>query len=322
MFCANCGEKISDSSKFCRFCGAKTEMDSVSALHTGNELEEISHQRLNTVFNRDVLNQYLYNIRYLEVAKNKLIIEQNSIKNRIDSLGYSRINSRQYYADHETTIYLWIFVAVVVVIELIAGKLLNWLFDMSWGVVIALIAAAIIFGVILTAIFSAENAEEKREHMQNVYADDFRVAKELEEKENLTAYLTGLEKEITEISDLLDDAYSINIIPSKFRNVYAAYFLYDFISTSTATLNEALLHCDLDTIQQKLDEVIRQQEAMIMELAYQNALSQQVIQQNGQMLEYAIQTENNTALAAQYNKIAANNTSIVAAIQMSEYLKP
>ena len=148
------------------------------------------------------------------------------------------------------------------------------------------------------------------------------IYEELEEKERLNSCLPSLKNEIDKVEALLTDAYSINIIPSKFRNIYAAYFLYDFISTSTASLNEALLHCDLDTIQQKFDEVIQQQEAMIMELAYQNALNEKIVRQNEQILGHAIQTENNAALAAQYTKIAANNTGVVAAIQISEYLRP
>lgn len=149
-----------------------------------------------------------------------------------------------------------------------------------------------------------------------------RVEQETIQKNELNRQLNLLIEEIEKTDNLLADAYSINIIPSKFRNIYASYFLYDYISTSASSLNEALLHCDLDTIQQQLETVIQQQEEMIMELARSNALNEQLIAQNNQMLNHAIQTESNTALAAQYTKAAATNTSVTACIQMSEYLKP
>lgn len=321
MFCSNCGKEISDAAKFCRYCGAENEIDKSPVLSDDGTQNNLHSQQINQVFNRDVLNNYLYNIRVLEVCKNKLMNEKNEIINRINSLGYSQVNYRKYHFDLELAKYTWIFVAVVIIIELLAGKLLIWIFDASWGLIIGLIVAALIFAIILTLIDITDESSKKKIHMQNVAADDYRVANELKEKEKLTAYLPGLENEINKIENLLNDAYSVNLIPSKFRNVYAAYFLYDYISTSSATLNEALLHCDLDTIQKKLDEVIRNQEEIIIEMAYNNALNKRIVQQNEQILQHAIQTENNTAYAAQYTKIAANNSGVVAAISMSEYLR-
>lgn len=321
MFCSNCGKEISDAAKFCRYCGAENEIDKSPVLSDEGTLNNLHSQQINQVFNRDVLNNYLYNIRVLEVCKNKLMNEKNEIINIINSLGYSQMNYRKYHLDLELAKYAWIFVAVVIIIELLAGKLLIWIFDASWGLIIGLIVAALIFAIILTLIDITDESSKKKIHMQNVAADDYRVANELKEKEKLTAYLPGLENEISKIENLLNDAYSVNLIPSKFRNVYAAYFLYDYISTSSATLNEAFLHCDLDTIQKKLDEVIRNQEEIIIELARNNALNERIVQQNEQILQHAIQTENNTAYAAQYTKIAANNSDVVAAIQMSKYIK-
>lgn len=322
MFCYKCGNELIDNQKFCSYCGAKNEIRNDSTSSSNEILNDPQYQQLNTVFNRDVLNNYLYNIRLLEISKNKLCNKKKSIENHINSLGIKRVNYQNKIYP-EMALYVWGFVAIVVVIELIVGRIATWdFFGASWSVFIGLIVAAIIFGVLVSLFDIFNELSEKNAHNQEAKNDNIRVENELKEKDRLQSLLPGINNEIDKIEALLLDAYSINIIPSKFRNIYAAYFLYDFISTSTASLNEALLHCDLDTIQEKLDTVIQQQEEIIMELAYQNALDEKIVRQNEQILGHAIQTENNTALAAQYEKIAANNTGVVAAIQMSEYLKP
>lgn len=86
--------------------------------------------------------------------------------------------------------------------------------------------------------------------------------------------------------------------------------------------NTRLLESSKNKLTNKKHMLIQQQEEIIMELAYQNALNEKIVRQNEQILGHAIQTENNATLAAQYTKIAANNTGVVAAIQMSEYLRP
>lgn len=318
VFCSNCGKEISDAAKFCRYCGAENEIDKSPVLSNEETLNHLHSKQINQVFNRDVLNNYLYNIRVLEVCNNKLMNKKNEIINRINSLGYSQVNYRKYRYDLQFSKNVWKFAGIIIIIEFL---ILFFAVDKFWGVILGLIMSTIIFAIILTLSSIVSQSGKKKMHMQNVIADDYRVNNELKEKENLIIYLQGLENEIEKTEYLLEDAYSVNLIPAKFRNIYAAYFLYDYISTSAATLNEALLHCDLDTIQKKLDEVIHNQEEIIIELAYNNALNERIVQQNEQILQHAIQTENNTAYAAQYTKIAANNSDVVAAIQMSKYIK-
>ena len=327
MFCVNCGKEIKDNQKFCRYCGAKNETDNDLTSANNEILNNTQSQQMNTVFNRDVLNNYLYNVRALEIMNSKLNQSKDNMLYQINSLGYKLELSSPLDLSSEC------FVAVLVMggislaawalgslLENTIGKITSETFFHNLYVFIIIATIVIGIGYIISCIIS--QVKDKKRYRADLENDNKRVENELIKKKNLNDELPILEKEIDRIETLLSDAYSINIIPSKFRNIYAAYFLYDFISTSTASLNEALLHCDLDTIQQKLDEVIQQQEAMIMELAYQNALNEKIVRQNEKILGHAIQTESNTALAAQYQRIAANNTGVVAAIQMSEYLRP
>lgn len=327
MFCSNCGKEINENQKFCRYCGTKNE-DEFQLNSLNNEiLNNTQFQQVNTVFDRNVLNNYMYNIRTLEVVKNELLVQKQNVLYRISNLGY-RQNMYEPSTDGESIMYALFggggfIVAVLVIGTLLKetiGEWLDWT-DFFSGLMTLLIIGTIVIagGYIIYELYSA--AKSKQDYLYRKRQDEIRVENELKEKSALEEIADELDEEIIENDKLLSEAYSVNLIPSKYRNVYAAYFLYDYISTSTATLSEALLHCDLDTIIEKLESVIEQQSEMIMELAASNANNEAIIRQNEQMLQHAIQTENNTALAAQYSQIAATNSKVTAYCQMVQFLE-
>ncbi len=331
MFCSNCGKQLNDTQRFCQFCGTE------NISNTNTQIIEqsynpmiINEQAHNHTFNRDVLNNYLYNVRVLEVAKNNLLKIKDETLYQIQNLGIPKFeegsfgwNSRNWSASCGGDIgAIWGLAAIIFFAIWIVGALICAIFECGFGFFGFLMILTVILAIALT-IWGIQDADEQdRKHAFQVRQDDKRVKTENEEKERLiNEEIPNIEAELEQVENLLAEAYSINIIPMKFRNIYAAYFLYDYISTSTATLNEALFACDLNTIQEKLDTIIEQQQEIIMELAYSNALNQQIIQQNEQILQHAIATENNTALAAQYSKVAATNTGVTAYIQTCEYLR-
>lgn len=336
MFCSNCGNVLADGAKFCSICGTKCFVPQGDSITTetsqttvvSNEPMSMNAQvPINTIFNREVLNNYMYNIRTLEVAKNELLAQKQNVSYRISKLGY-RKNMYKPSADGESIMYALFGGGGFIVAVLVIGTLLNetvgewfgWT-DFFSGLMVLLIIGTILIagGYIIYELYSASNAKQDYEYSK--IQDETRVQNELKEKSALEEIAEELDEEIEETEGLLNEAYSVNLIPSKYRNVYAAYFLYDYISTSTATLSEALLHCDLDTIIENLKTVIAQQSEMIMELAAANAKNEAIIRQNEQMLHYAIQTENNTALAAQYSQIAATNSKVTAYCQMVQFLE-
>lgn len=331
MFCSNCGKQLDDTQKFCQYCGTENLASSNTQIieQTYNPMI-INEQAQNHSFNRDVLNNYLYNVRVLEVAKSNLLKLKDDTLCRIEGLGIPQFyngafgyNNTNWSAfDDKGLGAVWGLVAVAFFAVLIFGKLICWIFECEFTFFGILMALIIIFAVGFTIYDFYDSGKKDDEHTQLMKEDDKRVKIENTERERLISEeIPNIENEIETVERMLTEAYSINIIPLKFRNIYAAYFLYDYISTSTATLNEALFACDLNTIQEKLDTIIEQQQEIIMELAYSNALNQQVIQQNEQILQHAIATENNTALAAQYSKVAATNTGVTAYIQTCEYLR-
>lgn len=127
-----------------------------------------------------------------------------------------------------------------------------------------------------------------------------------------TSCISEIQSEKNEINQKLQAAYSANIIPLQFRNIQGIYYLYDYISTSSQGLSEALMQCNLDAIRQQLNKVIQLQGETIIKQAQQNAA---LYEQNQQILEAAQATMNNTAIAAKYAQISAINSEMSLRLQ-------
>lgn len=104
-------------------------------------------------------------------------------------------------------------------------------------------------------------------------------------------------------------------------NIYSIFYLYDYLSTSQESLQSALLHYNLEEIKTRIDEVISQQSEIILQQAIQTAHLEVIENQNTKILKHAAETEQNTALAAQYAQIAANNAEACAWINLAQYIK-
>lgn len=71
---------------------------------------------------------------------------------------------------------------------------------------------------------------------------------------------------------LREKLYSVNIIPSRYRTIQVAYYLYDFFSTGRATdLEQTLQTMLLDEIIQRMDKLIVQNEEILLNQRYQIA---------------------------------------------------
>lgn len=145
---------------------------------------------------------------------------------------------------------------------------------------------------------------------------------------NLEKAKKDLSKEKSEALKLLDECYSLNIIPSKYRNIYAITFIYDYLTTSQGTLRDALFACDLDKIQSQLDKVIQNQKTMICKLAKIEANSEKQLKQQEKMINHLEKIEKNTydtarasEQCAQYNKIIAHNTKVMAYCSAMTYIE-
>ena len=327
MFCIKCGKELSDELNFCPYCGAKTAK-SLSGNSSVSSIQSDYPSHLDTkneyVFNRKVLLNYLGNIRTLEFAINKLESDISYIENRIYHLGIQRtIRPVEGFGGISAIIFLGVVFLVSLLINAgINGDGLMSAFQpvLQPIVILAMIASVVIIAIVIISNI-VDRSRDVRRYNREVAAEAERLRYEEEEKNYWIEVLPIYKDDLNKTKVLRDKAYSIGIIPDKCRNIYGAHFLYDNISTSTISLMDAIYLFAFDEISRKLDVVIEQQRQIIMELARSNALNEQIVNQNKEILRHAIATERNTALAAQYSQIAAVNSETVSQIQSYYFFK-
>ena len=117
-----------------------------------------------------------------------------------------------------------------------------------------------------------------------------------------------LNTEILSTRNELDEAYKLNIIPLPFRNIEGIYYLFDYLSTSKETLSNALLHANIDSIKQKLKEVIKIQSDILLVQAQNNII---MYEQNQQIIDSMQNIE-------VYSKISAINSNVALKMQKKQ----
>lgn len=119
-----------------------------------------------------------------------------------------------------------------------------------------------------------------------------------------------LKSEKNDLEKLLTKVYGANVIPSHYRNIYAAVYLYDWFSTSASDdLDHALSMFVLEEIKAKLDMIIEQQSEMIM--------NQRIIQAN-QMKSMELQQKHNHMMRLKLDQLQITAEEQYRYVQMIE----
>lgn len=154
-----------------------------------------------------------------------------------------------------------------------------------------------------------------------------------DQKEQHKASLEECQRRMIEAQVNLRDAqrmcanvYSVNIIPSQYRNIYAAYYLYDYFSTSRETdLDKVIQTFLLDEIKQKLDKIIVQNEQIILNQRYQIALQEQenraLAEHHREELRQIARLAENQELQLDYQNMIAKNQEVTNFILAADYMK-
>lgn len=307
MFCSNCGQEIQSGVKFCSNCGNAILIN-----------DRIQKEKNSTNFNREVVIQYLSDLRNLEVIILKLSSRRTETTEQIKLLGIPQFFKRNY-PDYPRLLLPTGFILLIVQVFMFIHAISNEDTAILLLGVVCLIAS--IYCLLVHSARKSEYEENEYEYQKRIKEDKDRVKKELDKKKSLQTQIQNIEKELNEAKNLLENSYSVNLIPLQYRNIQAVFYLYNYLSTSQETLQNALLHCNLEEIKTKMDIMIKQQSDMILEMAIQNSQLSEIREQNKNLLNYAAQMEQNTTLAAQYARIAANNSRITAWIGLANYIK-
>ena len=316
--CDKCGKEViideTRSFGFCSFCGAKICCNQTT----------LNNPFDNSIYSNDIDREFL--ISNVTNIKNLHYIS-NNFQDNIDCLE-NRKNDYAYKKEPE--------LPQKPVCEIKSKD------DIFCDMIEGMIEIPVIGFFIALVLDLIENKENKkryekslREYNENIeqYYKDVELIKI--ENEKRSKALTNLEKakndlqtENKEALKLLEECYDINIIPSKYRNIYAITFIYDYLTTSQGTLRDALFACDLDKIQIQLDKVIKNQQNMICKLAKIEANSEKQLQNQQTMISHLENIEKNTydtaragEQCAQYGKIIAHNTKVMAYCSAMTYIE-
>lgn len=351
MFCYKCGANIADDSTFCSKCGTAQKSDRIIAKKTNSDSNEL---------HRDALKIYLANVLALECIKMKLDEDCCEAERELDYEDnnnyvkcYPISNGNVWLAYHENMFHIGAFRdgayggaytgSFLNREEMMEG---NGFIEYVWGEGIIKHRGEFYWGRIDEASLEeikrpafwwdiggdgflqekirqvgARNAflrvyEEFKKTAPTVYKNNYeRTVLPLQKK------VEGIKEEYRRADELLQSAYSANIIPVQFRNIYAVWYIHDFITTSNESLANALVLRNLDEIKQKLDTIIEQNNRMIIQNAVLMSQNSQILQQNQDMLGKLKNMEDNIERASQYAQIAANNAEVCAYMSCANYLK-
>ena len=316
MLCSSCGYELFYDTFFCPKCGHKR------AVQKQKEDTTVYNSCITqSELNRDVIVNYLFDVRALEVSKLKLLEKINKKAEKCKHLGIPQLFTKpNSYTDY--LLYIVVLCLIFTVILFIAS-----IFNKNPKRIVLYIIFSIIMLILSITCFvfcfvNKSVYKRKYETYNNhVSNDKKRVELELAEKDKLEKEIADICKELNEAENLLGKSYNVNIIPKQYRDIYSIFYLYEYLSTSQESLQSALLHYNLEEIKTKIDEIIRQQSEIILQQAIQTAHLEVIEKQTTKILKHAAETEKNTALAAQYAQIAANNAEACAWINLAQYIK-
>lgn len=258
---------------------------------------------------REFLVPYLRDVCALYMAERKLNEKIATITNEINE------RSPEYYVEapeepkkESLGCLPWGFCIFMIGVPVLA--LVN---DAVPAGVDVLMGIGIIIGVIAlikSIIEALEVSEQNEARRKNYELDLIEYKKEVDRVDKLNknnkALIPSLKvekrlytDELKKVKELREKIYNVNIIPTHYRNIYAAYYLYDFFSKGISDdLDMALNTFVLEQIKEKLDIVIQQQTDII--------LNQRIAMIN-QQRALDEQNKHNDYLRKKINRIAKNS---------------
>lgn len=149
------------------------------------------------------------------------------------------------------------------------------------------------------------------------------------QRENLAKYqreLPKLESQLIRARYLRSSVYDVNVIPKQYRNIYAAYYLYDFFSSGRETdLEKVIQTFVLEEIKQRLDKIIVQNEQIILNQRVQMAMQEQqncaIAENHREQMRRLAKMESNQELQLDYQRMIEKNQEVTNFILAADFYK-
>ena len=305
---------------------------------------------------RDAMVLYLRDVRDLEVVKHwtEETIEQEGrrVNNRVADLQNDKHKTftRSYDDAAEwvplgiNSFLLCIPVFLVRALILDTGilsaifsiSLLSWVTPCLLVIGVCLVGAGVIFFIrffwekMKTAQRNDEEKREVDEHNRNVDASrPARLREAAKLQEDWRVRRAELKSQHKKANELLGELYDMNILAAPYRDLVHVAYIYEYMSTSQATLEDTLLHEHMEDgfnrMERKLDELIgavNRNSAEICRLrAENNATQRRRDKADRALLESLQRNEANTAEAARYARLNAGHSNTLAFFATVNYLE-
>lgn len=268
-------------------------------------------------FNREFLVPYLEDVCALYMADMEICAKMFGAQKEIIVLQRGEELEPPAAPEHEEYFGFLAFLGYVGIFLMCDAILIiiSTIFD-GWGKVpptfgVIMIIVDFLMGLFLLFIGKSEwkvkkyNRELDRQYKEAVRQHQQETEKLLIRNEEARKKIPDLEKQMENLScerkriaKTLNEVYAANIVPSHYRNMYAAVYLYDYFSTSRSNdLDMALSMFVLEQIKDKLDLIIESQ--------HESILNQRLILAT-QQKSLAEQREYNTYMRRKINQIASS----------------
>ena len=290
-------------------------------------------------YNHEILVQYLRDVYSMELLRNKVQVTSNSLYQRIkkDKDGISSYQCRPLPVSKEVQKST---PSVIEVLEFSVSIIGAYFFDFVAfhipfiGKLLGVVGFLLISGLILFVLFM-ENDSYKSEikRNQNNFEKEVAEYEALQQRaaqcqadlDQITPIYNSTQAQLQEIQQNLTDAYSVNIIPNRYRTIYYAYYLYDYFSSCQETdLDRIIQTMLLDQIIAKLNQIIAQQTETILNqrmiLAKQDAQMEALQENHNAHLRSLAQIEQNQALQTNYLDMLDTNTRITNFFVTADYI--
>ena len=312
--------------------------------------------------NREALLLYLHDVRDLEVAKHKLLAlnEQaerayQAKKEELDRAAAHKVleGAEEYEAgemaeDMSASMRLGcgtFLVAVVILVVAVVSLAIAFDASIIVGLGFFVPFAGMFFGIYSYFTNPSHNPlaarrdryreyerarKEVEEYNRGVDAGEAERKRELEQAlvQSSGVQLANLE-EVKKVDAILARYYALNVLPAVYHELVPVCYIYDYMSTSQASLEDALIHEHLENgfqrLEAKLDQVIAAVETQIYETrclrAESRAYARAQAARDRQMLASLQRTERDAAEAARYAELAECNAAACAYFELAAYLK-
>ena len=315
--CPECGQQISDKAKMCIHCGCPIEevLDSkTSSVENDSSSVELSIKKDEKISSpeNDVVIDYLFYLKALECAIKSLKEKSDKLSDELKRIDLrespkppvkEELPSKPAVKERpkKSTYLISAIVCFLTVIGIPLG--------------IIYLVGFFKYDKVTEDMLTEEKLNEKKLEAEAQFDREMkdyqskRIAflnKQESDKEECRKRFKENQSHIIEAEQNLRMLYNYNIIPTQYRNIYAVFYLYDYLSTSNESLTDALLHYNIQEMKDSLDRLISNTNTIIV----QQAINEKHLRN----------IEASSALTAEYSRIIASCSEVAVWFATANFL--